>query len=52
MMTFLMAVFPALSKRSENLRLADNGHGRMRKSLDRYNAEFVSSSMIFENQIL
>jgi 4-hydroxybenzoate polyprenyltransferase len=46
MMTFLMAVFLALSKRSEDLHLADNGHGRMRKSLDGYNAEFVSLSMV------
>lgn len=44
-MTFLLAMFLALAKRRDDLLLLDDGIG-VRKSLDGYNMEFVSSSMI------
>jgi len=44
-MTFLLAIFLALAKRKDDLLLSDDGLG-LRKSLDGYNAEFISSSMI------
>jgi len=43
-MTFLLAMFLALAKRRDDL-LLDDGPG-VRKSLDGYNMEFVSSGMI------
>jgi decaprenyl-phosphate phosphoribosyltransferase len=44
-MTFLLAMFLALAKRRDDLLLSDDGIGA-RKSLDGYNLEFVSASMI------
>ncbi|MBA4367681.1 MAG: prenyltransferase [Desulfobacterium sp.] len=44
-MTFLIALFLALAKRRDDLLLSDEGN-QMRKSLDGYNREFVSSAMI------
>lgn len=45
LMTFLLAVFLALSKRRDDLLLAACGHNT-RRCLDGYNLEFVSLSMI------
>jgi decaprenyl-phosphate phosphoribosyltransferase len=44
-MTFLIALFLALAKRRDDLLLSDDSH-QMRKSLDGYNREFVSSAMV------
>ena len=44
-MTFLIALFLALAKRRDDLLLSDEGN-QMRKSLDGYNREFVSSAMV------
>lgn len=44
-MTFLIALFLALAKRRDDLLLSDEDH-QMRKSLDGYNREFVSSAMV------
>lgn len=44
-MTFLIALFLALAKRRDDLLLSDEGP-QMRKSLDGYNREFVSSAMV------
>ncbi|RPJ80633.1 MAG: prenyltransferase, partial [Deltaproteobacteria bacterium] len=44
-MTFLIALFLALAKRRDDLLLSDEDHP-MRKSLDGYNREFVSSAMV------
>lgn len=44
-MTFLLALFLALAKRRDDLLLAEDGHS-VRKSLDGYNMEFVSLSMV------
>jgi decaprenyl-phosphate phosphoribosyltransferase len=43
-MTFLMALFLALAKRRDDLRLVDQGH-QVRKAIDGYNAEFISLAM-------
>jgi decaprenyl-phosphate phosphoribosyltransferase len=43
-LTFLLALFPDLGKRREDLSLAADGHGA-RKSLDGYNLEFVGLAM-------
>jgi len=43
-MTFLIALFIALAKRRDDVLLADEGKN-LRKSLDGYNREFVSSAM-------
>ena len=44
-MTFLLALFLALAKRRDDLILSGNGQN-VRKSLDGYNLEFVSLSMV------
>lgn len=43
-MTFLIALFLALAKRRDDLRLVDQGH-QIRKAIDGYNAEFISLAM-------
>ena len=43
-MTFLMALFIALAKRRDDLRLSENGH-QIRKAIDGYNLEFVALGM-------
>jgi len=50
-MTFLLALFLALSKRRDDLILAAQGHN-CRKSLDGYNLEFVSLSMGFMASVI
>ena len=45
LMTFLLAVFLGLAKRWGDLIMVDNGQGG-RRSLDGYNAEFVSAGMV------
>jgi len=45
LMTFLIALFIALAKRRDDLLLAANGNN-LRKSLDGYNLEFASNSMM------
>ncbi len=45
LMTFLIALFIALAKRRDDLLLASNGNN-LRKSLDGYNLEFASNSMM------
>jgi decaprenyl-phosphate phosphoribosyltransferase len=45
LMTFLLALFLALAKRRDDLLLAANGIN-VRRSLDNYNLEFVSLSMV------
>lgn len=44
-MTFLLALFLAIAKRRDDLILAAGGHNT-RKSLEGYNLEFISSSMV------
>jgi len=44
-MTFLLALFLALAKRRDDLKLVENGLN-VRKSIDGYNQEFVSLSMV------
>jgi len=51
LMTFLLALFLALSKRRDDLILAAQGHN-CRKSLDGYNLEFVSLSMGFMASVI
>ncbi len=43
-MTFLLALFLALAKRRDDLRLAENGT-MVRKAIDGYNMEFISLAM-------
>jgi decaprenyl-phosphate phosphoribosyltransferase len=43
-MTFLLAVFLALAKRRDDIILSSQGHN-IRRSLDGYNLEFISTSM-------
>ena len=43
-MTFLMALFLALAKRRDDLRLSDQGHD-VRKAIDGYSADFISLAM-------
>jgi decaprenyl-phosphate phosphoribosyltransferase len=43
-MSFLLAVFLALAKRRDDIILASQGHN-VRKSVDGYNLDFISSSM-------
>ena len=45
LMTFLLALFLALAKRRDDLLLAANGIN-VRRSLDNYNLEFISLSMV------
>ena len=45
LMTFLLSLFVALAKRRDDLLLAANGNN-LRKSLDGYNLEFASNSMM------
>jgi decaprenyl-phosphate phosphoribosyltransferase len=45
LMTFLIALFIALAKRRDDLLLAANGNN-LRRSLDGYNLEFASNSMM------
>ncbi len=50
-MTFLLALFLALAKRRDDLLLSSNGHNT-RKSLNGYNLEFVSLSMILMASVI
>lgn len=45
-MVFLLAVFLALAKRRDDLVLNSQGHNNVRKSLHKYNLDFVSHSMV------
>jgi 4-hydroxybenzoate polyprenyltransferase len=51
LMTFLLALFLALSKRRDDLILAAQGHN-YRRSLDGYNLEFVSLSMVLMASVI
>ena len=51
LMTFLLALFLSLSKRREDLLLA-NGGNDTRKSLDGYNIEFVTTSMVIMASVI
>lgn len=46
LMTFLLAVFLGLAKRRDDLLIISGNSGNVRKSLDGYSLEFVSSGMI------
>ena len=50
--TFLLALFLALAKRRDDLILILNGQNRSRPSLDGYNLEFISSSMIIMASVI
>ncbi len=50
-MTFLLALFLALAKRRDDLVLSEQGTST-RKSLDGYNLEFVSSSMVMMASVI
>jgi decaprenyl-phosphate phosphoribosyltransferase len=47
LMTFLLALFLSLAKRRDDLLLLAKNGNATRKSLDGYNLQFVSSSMVF-----
>jgi 4-hydroxybenzoate polyprenyltransferase len=46
LMVFLLAIFLALAKRRDDLVLNAQGHNNTRRSLHKYNLEFVSHSMV------
>jgi len=46
LMTFLLALFLSFAKRRDDLLLAEVGHHNVRRSLNKYNLEFISSSMV------
>jgi decaprenyl-phosphate phosphoribosyltransferase len=52
LMTFLLSVFLALTKRRDDLILLEGGGKSARKSLDGYNLVFVNHSMIFISSII
>ena len=45
-MTFLLAMFLALAKRRDDLILQERNDSKLRRSMDGYNLEFVSLSML------
>ena len=51
LMTFLLALFLSLSKRRDDLLLAQGGNDT-RKSLDGYNIEFVTTSMVIMASVI
>jgi 4-hydroxybenzoate polyprenyltransferase len=51
-MIFLLALFLAITKRREDVRLLDSGSGLTRKSVSGYNIEFLNASLISTSSVI
>lgn len=51
-MFFLLALFLAIAKRREDVRLKENGGSITRKSTTGYNLEFLNGSLIFSSSVI
>jgi len=51
-MTFLTALFIALGKRMDDLKIVEKGHSGIRKNLDGYTMEFISNAMMIMASVI